>query len=166
MIGVGLGCVWFGWASTTFSQPVATGPTTTPTLLDFAPVSYFQDNCARCHGSYGQAYESGMAARYTDQELREKVDTMASGPAQAPLAGAALDAVLEYQKSLNASVPFVHLASVGEGATPTISGEVTPGAKVVVTVGDTRADATVDGHTWKVVWKESVDVKNVRVDVK
>ena len=109
-----------------------------------APISYFNANCASCHGDYGSFWGDGFAAEYDDAELREVVAEMAAGPGFAPIDGAALDAQTAYNRSLAAgdgSPPFL-VAATATG------GEVTPGSTVTLETDAGEVAATVAGHRW------------------
>lgn len=106
----------------------------------FAPIAYFQQSCANCHGDYGTAYGAGFGAGLTDDALRQFVDEMAAGPGFAPLQEKQLDIQTAYHRSMIDGKPFVIAWREGEG----LRGEVTPGA--TVSVGG--VPATVEGHVW------------------
>ena len=133
-------------------QPT-TGPTTAPAgelppeQLDRArrPISYFNDRCGSCHGNYGEFWGGGFAAELDDHELRDIVDEMAAGPAQAPLEGAALDVQVAYHRSLVNGRPFI-TAYLHEGS---LRGEVTPGSRVALIIDGKEQPATVEKHTWR-----------------
>jgi mono/diheme cytochrome c family protein len=47
--------------------------------VDFAPFSYYEGACARCHGENGANY-GDLLAKHTDAQLHEGIDMMAKGP--------------------------------------------------------------------------------------
>ena len=144
-------CLGLGPASNPTSRPTSR-PTAdadpSPEQLAFArqPISYFNAKCANCHGDYGNFWGEGFAADKTDRQLREAVDEMCAGPAQAKLDGLALDSQVAYNRSLKTKAPF---ATVYAGDDGTLRGEVTPEARVTLVAADgTGAPAKVDGHSW------------------
>ena len=42
-----------------FAEEPATAPSPATQPLTVGPISYFEDRCARCHGSYGSGYLPG-----------------------------------------------------------------------------------------------------------
>ena len=130
------------------TQPTGTPAGLPPEQLDFArkPISYFNANCANCHGEYGGYWGEGFVSAHTPQELREAVEGMCNGPAQAPIQGRALESQTAYNASLRDKTPFA-TAYAGEGGT--LRGEVTPGASVTLVSADgAETPATVEGHAW------------------
>ena len=131
------------------SQP-STQPTTAPAELPEAatgPLTYFNANCANCHGNYGSYWGEGFAADYDEDELREVVAEMAGGPGFAPIDGIALDVQTAYNAKLAAgknAPPFVVATRGPDG----FRGEVTPGSSVTLVTAFGKIPATVDGHTW------------------
>ncbi len=121
-------------ASTTPAQPLSLGP-----------VTFFEQRCARCHGSYGAAYAPSLSA-LSDPELTRFVDEMVIGPGQTELAARDLAAQVAYHRSLIDQRPFLAVTAL-DGSS--IAGEVTPGATVEVVAGGDRVPAAVTGHTWR-----------------
>lgn len=102
--------------------------------LGARPVAYFERACAGCHGEEGSLYAAGFGERLTDEALADKVRTMASGPAQAPIEGRELDAQVAYHRSMIAGEPFlVFVGARGED----LVFESSPGATVTA-VGEGR----------------------------
>jgi hypothetical protein len=147
-------CAW----PTPRSEPPASQPVVDGEQLDFArrPITYFNQECGSCHGNYGSFWGEGFAAAYDDAGLREVVEEMAAGPAQAPLEGQALDVQVAYHRSLVDGKPFVTIFTSGEG----LAGEVTPGSEVVLIVDGREQPATVEKHAWR---SESKTATAVRV---
>lgn len=79
------------------------------------PVSYFEKNCARCHGPHGYNYDPQALAKLTDAKLRQFVKDMSFGAGAAPLKGPDLDAQVAYHRSLIANKPFVAILGVTNG---------------------------------------------------
>ena len=117
-----------------------------PEQLDFArrPISYFNARCGSCHGNYGSFWGEGFAAALDEQGLREVVDEMAAGPAQAPLEGLALEVQVAYHRSLVDQKPFV-TAYVENGK---LAGEAAPGSTVSLMVDGQERPATLTKHSW------------------
>jgi hypothetical protein len=138
-------------------QDAVTRPSLPPEQLGFArdPISYFNQECGSCHGNYGSFWGEGFAAAYDDAGLRDVVDEMAAGPAQAPLEGLALDVQVAYHRSLVDGKPFVTVY-VEEGK---LRGEVTPGSEVVLVVEGREQAATVEKHVWRSELREASAVR-------
>lgn len=131
---------------TAASMPAANQPGT-----GFGPISYFQDNCARCHGPYGSFYGGQFGNNLPPGGLRPMVKLMTEGPGGAPLDGRELDLLVAWHQSLINKTPFVILVDTDGGQSePLVArGEVTPGA--TVTVRAARGEpisATVTDHLW------------------
>ena len=140
--------------------------------LDFArkPIDYFNAKCANCHGEYGGYWGEGFVSAKTPAALREAVEGMCNGPAQAPLEGRALESQVGYNASLRDKTPFA-TAYAGEGGT--LCGEVTPGAIVTLVAADgTTTPAQVDGHAWTsdatsaATVRAAADGKSVEIELK
>lgn len=116
------------------------GGETSPETL--RPITYFNDKCANCHGDYGNFWGEGFAADFEDEALREIVEEMAEGPAQAPLDEGALDVQTAYHRSLVDGKPFLVAWREDDGW----RGEVTPKSKIEL--ADGSGEATVEGHQW------------------
>jgi mono/diheme cytochrome c family protein len=71
-----------------------------PAVSEFAPMAYFESNCARCHGAYGSFYGEGFGKNLTDSKLRQVVHDMAAGPGNAPVTEPQLDALTAYHRSM------------------------------------------------------------------
>jgi len=128
-------------------------PETASTRLGFAPIDYFENHCARCHGPYGSFYGDEFAASLDGDHLREVVKEMVFGAAQSSLEDAEIDLLTAYHRSMVAGEPFV----VVTAGTPDLAGEVTPGATVMLVLESGEVAAQVDGHGW------SADVQMDRV---
>ncbi len=132
------------------SPPVPAGPAAAALAgpvepLTVGPITFFNESCARCHGSYGSNYGEALR-RLGDDELTRIVGEMIVGPAMSDLSQPDTRAQVAYHRSLIDGRPFV--AMTGRDAS-SISGEVTPGAAVGVVAGGRRVGATVTGHTWR-----------------
>ena len=134
--------------------------------LGFAPMSYFEDKCARCHGSYGSFYGDSFGKNLSDDELQKVVREMAEGPAMAPLEPAQLDLETAYHRSLVDGRPFLVVTEEDEKSS-TLKGETTPGATVEVEAGAHAVAATVDEHQWSVTLpKTGTDWTKLQVTAK
>ncbi len=134
------------WATPTSRPASRPAPEALPAEAT-GPLSYFNANCANCHGNYGSYWGEGFAAEYDRAALREVVAEMAGGPGFAPIDGVALDVQAAYNAKLaegKAAPPFV-VATRGETG---FTGEVTPGSTVTLVTSGGEIEATVDGHRW------------------
>lgn len=116
-----------------------------PQATKFAPLAYFNQNCARCHGEYGSFYPENFAAERDDASLHAIIEEMAEGPAQAPLAPAELDAVAAWHRALRDKKPFVVIVKAektGEGWQ--LSGEISPNATLQIN----GKSVEVNGSNW------------------
>lgn len=124
-------------------QGLAEGPKTTA----FAPLDYFQNQCARCHGDYGSAYGSEFGKKLTEQQLEGFVRDMADGPAQAPLSDADLAVETAFHRALRDGKPFAVVVAWKDGV---LSGEATPGSKVSIEIKGETTAIPLEGNAWKV----------------
>lgn len=115
--------------------------------LSVLPIRYFEDHCARCHGSFGSFYGEEFGKELSDEKLQEAVKMMAEGPAGAPIQGESLSAQVAFHRALIRKEPFV--AWTGRSATE-LWGEVTEHAKVQVRFGKRLQSASVKGSEWRV----------------
>ena len=126
-------------------EPIQTGE---PHATKFAPLAYFNANCARCHGEYGAFYGEGFAKGLDDAALRNVVKEMVDGPAQAPLAPAELDAVTSWHRSMRDKKPFVVIVkSAKTDAGWQLEGEISPGATLQIN----GAAVEVKGSNWTTI---------------
>lgn len=133
-------------AATPPLTPIVTGETAGPHASSFAPLAYFNQNCARCHGENGSFYEKDFAHNKSDADLRAVIDEMAEGPAQAPLSPAELDAVAAWHRALRDKKPFVVIVKSEKTATGwQLSGEISPGATLQIN----EKEVEVKDSSWK-----------------
>jgi hypothetical protein len=99
----------------------------TTKTLETAPISYFDQNCARCHGPMGSFYGDNFGANLTDAQLKRVVKEMADGPGNAPVDGLDLDAQIAFHRALVKKEPFI---AVLEKSGNELRGEVSPGSQV------------------------------------
>lgn len=122
-------------------------PNTLP--LTLGPISYFENHCARCHGSGGSFYGDDFARNLKhDSDLYHFVEEMAAGPGGAPLQDVNLEAQVAWHRSLVDKRPF--LAWTGWSLF-SLQGEITPESTVELHLGKTRIPAQVKGHTWTIL---------------
>ena len=125
--------------------PIVAGETAGPHASRFAPLAYFNQNCARCHGENGSFYGEDFAKNKSDADLHAIVEEMAAGPAQAPLAPAELDAVAAWHRALRDKKPFVVIVKAEKAkADWLLSGEISPGATLQIN----GKDVAVEGSNW------------------
>ena len=131
--------------------------------VDFAPISYYDQNCSRCHGAYGSAY--GEIQKRDDSSLRHVVKEMSEGPGNAPLDAMPLEVEVAYHRSFIDKRPFLILTKVSGGKTEpwTLTGEATPNSEVTVKIGDNPIAAKLDGHVWTVVLPADADLAQAQV---
>lgn len=122
--------------------------------LTVGPISYFQKNCARCHGSYGRGFLPDTMARYDDAGLQRIVAEMTVGPAQAPLTVHDLTALVAYIDSIRNKKPFIAIV-IRDNA---LEGDVTPKSRLqlIQSEGPT-IDVPVDGHRWSLTTNPIVE---------
>lgn len=114
--------------------PDARSPVDPPTpsrpvpALSIGPISFFEERCARCHGSFGSMYGPALA-HLPDPALIRAVDDMVIGPAASELTAPDLAALVAFHRSLSGAGPFL---AVTEANDHSLGGEVTPGAAVMV----------------------------------
>ncbi|MBS1719379.1 MAG: cytochrome c [Armatimonadetes bacterium] len=119
-----------------------------PKAPAFRPLAYFEDKCARCHGSMGSNYGDEFGKDLTDAKLVTVVRDMASGPAQAPVSEVDLRPLVAFHRSLILGKPF---GIVVEVVGATVRGETTPGSKVSLRWGKVVSVAKVDGSAWSAI---------------
>jgi len=141
----------------------ATAPSTQP--LTVGPISYFEDHCARCHGSFGSGYLPESMKRHDPAALKKLIRDMAAGPAQAPLEGTDLDAQAAYHQSLLKKSLFV---AVTESTDEQISGEASPGAKLKLIVPGRTIDLPLDDFLWTISTKDlsPSELENAQLNIR
>lgn len=132
-----------------------------PQTTNFAPLDYFNDKCANCHGAYGSFYGKDFGKGKSDAELADTVKQMCEGPAQAPLSPHDLNVLVAYHRSLRDGKPFVASVKLDGGVW---SGEATPGSTVVLeTSTGARSDAPLKEHRWSAGLPEGVQIARIHV---
>lgn len=117
--------------------------------FDFAPLSYYESACARCHGDNGANY-GDLLLKHTDAQLHDGIHAMAIGPGQSPLGEEQIAVMVKWHRALLDGKPFVHLMKVERGDKTLLSGEATPTAKVILKSGESSFEATREGAKWKI----------------
>ncbi len=130
--------------------------------LDFAPLSYYDQKCARCHGDNGANY-GDLLQNKTDAQLHDGIDAMAHGPGQAPLDEPQLQVLTAWHRALVEGKPFVHLMKVEHGDKTLLSGEATPEARVILKCGQSSFEAVRDGMSWKIEAPKDVDLEKAEL---
>ena len=118
-----------------------------PKITGFAPLDYFQNQCARCHGDYGAAYGDKFAKNITYEQLQKFVRDMAEGPAQAPLNDPDLALETDFHRALRDKQPFAVAVAWKDGV---LSGEALPGSKLRLEHDGKSVEVVLDGPAWQV----------------
>ena len=138
-------------------QQPESAPKTGLQPVDFAPLSYYDGKCARCHGLEGSNYGDILKGK-DDKALHDGIDAMAKGPGQAPLDESQLQIMTAWHRALVENAPFVHLMKVERGDKTMLSGEATPDAKVILKSGASSFEAARDGVSWKIEAPKDLDL--------
>lgn len=127
----------------------------------FAPLAYFEDNCARCHGPNGSFYgaEFGKGLK-DDAALKQVVREMCEGPGNAPLDDAKLEILTEFHRALRDDKPFLCVVWQGEAE---LKGEASPDATVSLENGAKSIAAERKGNQWSVKWPADFELKGAKV---
>ncbi len=135
--------------------------TVAPQTTEFAPLDYFNDKCARCHGNYGSFYGANFGKGKTDEQLAQVVKDMCDGPAQAPISPHDLEVLVAWHRALRDGKPFVASVHFDNSV---LSGEASPAASVSLetTTGE-QATVPLNGHKWSAGLPEGVQIAHVRV---
>lgn len=133
-----------------------------PRTTNFAPLDYFNDKCARCHGAYGSFYGKEFGKGKTDAQLAQVVQEMCDGPAQAHLEPRDLEVLTAWHRALRDGKPFVASVNYGNSV---LSGEASPTSSVVLetTTGE-KTMVPLNGHRWSAGLPEGVQIAHVRVE--
>ena len=128
-------------------------------ILDFQPIKYFNNQCARCHGPGGSFYGDEFARDKSMQELHSVVEEMAAGPAGSPVTGDTLDALVAYHISLSRDLPFITIDTLSDSV---LAGEVTQTSSVRIMTDDGGYTAAINGNRWR--YRHSFrEVSNIRI---
>lgn len=133
-----------------------------PQTTNFAPLDYFNDKCARCHGNYGSFYGPNFGKGKTDAELAKVVKDMCEGPAQAPISDHDLEVLTAWHRALRDGKPFVASVRFDNGV---LSGEASPSSSVsLTTTTGEKAGVPLNGHKWSAGLPEGVQLKQIHVE--
>ena len=123
-----------------------------------APISYFEDRCARCHGPQGSFYGDSFGKKLTEEALHKVVYDMCRNQGEMKLEGVDLDAQIAYHRSMIAKEPFIVLMSSDNGI---LVGEVPE--KTEVKVKFKRSSTTTIGvrtSRWSVAIPKGEKLEN------
>lgn len=113
--------------------------------LSPGPVEFFENQCARCHGTGGSNFVVASLKKRSAASLKAEIKSMASGPGQSPISGRDLDAQVALHQSFIKGKPFLSLTRLmGTG----LSGEVIGTDKVSVRQGAKSIQAKVHEGVW------------------
>ena len=146
-IGLGCGVALAAGDAQTAPEPPELKPIEpgAPRATGFAPLAYFGQNCARCHGENGSNYGDNFAKNLDDKALHQVVDEMAQGPGQAPLSAADLEVETAWHRAFRDKKPFVVIVETEKtDAGWQLSGEVSEGATLQIN----GAEVEVEGTNW------------------
>lgn len=108
------------------------------------PLSYFINNCARCHGPMEDAYKEFATPRH-GEALREMIVIMANGPAMAPLDEPSLQQQFDLHMAILERKPYVW---IDPAVTDAWAVETMPDAVVTLITAEKRIQAMADGHLY------------------
>lgn len=130
----------------------------------FAPLAYFDANCARCHGPNGSFYgkEFGKGLK-DDAALKQIVREMCEGPGNAPIDDAKLEILTDFHRALRDDVPFVTIVKQSKAGA---SGEASPDAKLTLENGGKSLAIQQKGNAWSVNWPADFDLKGAKIVAK
>ena len=127
----------------------------------FAPMAYFAQNCARCHGPNGSFYGANFGKALTDDKLHTVVHDMAAGPGNAPIKDRALEIEVAYHRALIAKQPFIVLTEVTEkDGIKTLHGEVSPESTIQLVVNQKQVLVSVEDAAWTAVLPRDAVIPN------
>jgi hypothetical protein len=112
-----------------------------------APISYFEDRCARCHGPQGSFYGDAFGKNLTEEALRKVVYDMCRNQGEMKLEGVDLDAQIAYHRSMISKEPFLVVTHREKGQ---LAGEASEKAVVTVRFKRSSVRAEVKGTVWRV----------------
>jgi len=131
--------------------------------IEFAPIGYYDQSCARCHGNYGTNYDANLP-KLDDAKLKRLIDEMASGPGQAPLDAAQLERETAYHRSLQDGAPFIAVTKIEESSNGiVISGEATPGSKLSIGGAAQSTLVAPERHLWSTTLPAGTDIETLRL---
>jgi hypothetical protein len=155
--------IWFGARAQSLAPAKDAGSTKAgPMVTGFAPLNYFQNQCANCHGDYGAAYGSEFGKNITEKQMNDFVRDMAAGPGQMPLNDADLAVETGFHRALQTSQPF-GVAVAWEGGV--LSGEALPGSTVSLEIDGKTEAVPLAGNAWKIAVPSGADWSKIQLRV-
>ena len=110
-------------------------------------MAYFEESCARCHGTLGSFYGDDFGRNLTPAAMRKVVKEMVEGPARSTLPDAALDVQTAFHLALARREPFLAWTSV---TSATLQGEATPEATLTAAhINDPTTSITLQRDQWR-----------------
>jgi len=103
------------------------------------PVSYFVNNCSRCHGPADNAYAEFTKPR-RGEEMKKFIVLMADGPALAPIDPAGVEMQYHLHNAMLDKAPY---AWIDPTQTDLIAGELIEGTTVYLNTGTERIKAAI-----------------------
>lgn len=153
--------VWI-LAAAPFAVAVFAAQETPP--VEFQPIQYFRDRCARCHGPGGAYYDLKHLATLDDKNLRQVISDMAEAQGQSPLSAEQTAVEAALHRSFCDGKPFVFVhPPKADGANLILSGEVSPESKVEIIVGKTSIPATVADSVWQAIVPANSDLTSATI---
>ena len=116
-----------------------------PQPLPRGPIAVYEQACARCHGPNGSFYGPDLGLGKTDAQLYKAVQDMADNQGQIELTPLELEAQTAYHRAIIKREPFL---AITQRTKSTLSGEVTKGSSVTVTVAGKLQTVRVEGFVW------------------
>ncbi len=113
--------------------------------LSTGPVSYFDQQCSRCHGPFGANYALDSLRKRSLSGLKKEIGSMASGAGQMPISGRDLDAQVAMHQAILKDTPFLSFTKSSGGV---LSGEVVGAEKVVLKQGSKSVVPEVSEGIW------------------
>ncbi len=130
-------------------------------LESFAPLAYFDANCARCHGPNGSFYGKDFGKGLKDDAaLKQIVREMCEGPGNAPIDEAKLEVLTEFHRALRDDAPFVTVVSQSAAG---LSGEASPDAKLMLESGAQSVVVEQKGNAWSVNFPADFKVEGAKI---
>ncbi|MGN6367516.1 MAG: hypothetical protein ACTHN5_04575 [Phycisphaerae bacterium] len=111
----------------------------------FAAMTYYDNDCAKCHGPEGASYGPSLGRHLDDAGLIKACADMAAGPSQDPIQGRDLDTETAFHRALIMGNPYLSVTAIDGDKW---SGEVMVDAKVTIHVGGREISADVSDWNW------------------
>ncbi len=113
-----------------------------PTMTSEGPVSYFVNNCTRCHGPTENAYAEFPVPRRGD-ELRKMLVVMAEGPAMSASDPETLEQQYQLHLAIIDKAPYIW---IDPSQTDVIAGELIESTDIYLQTPQGRVKAATDGY--------------------